>query len=128
MELPKNEAVFEIDIQGDTTLKQYQGQFTCRCILTMGQKHTMELEKSRLLGSYNNPTLELQGIARILAELRAKLTDAPEWWKQSQGGTNLSDENLLVELYTKVEKAEQEWRQKVKDLASPSQDSTSSNQ
>lgn len=119
MELPKNEATFDMDIQGDTTFKQYQGLFTCRCILTMGQKHTMELEKSRLLGNYTNPTPDLDGLATIFATLRAKVIDGPEWWKQSLGGITISDENTLVELYKKVQKAEQEWRQKVKDLASP---------
>lgn len=128
MELPKNEATFEVDLQGSATLKEYKGQFSCRCVLTMGQKHSMELEKSRLLGNYANPTPELEGIAIIFASLRAKLVDAPEWWKQSQGGTSISDENILVELYNQVEKAEQEWRQKVKDLAKPSQDSQSPNQ
>ena len=128
MELPKNEVAFEVDIQGDTTFKKYQGQFTCRCILSMGQKHSMELEKSRLLGNYKNPTPELEGIAAVFANLRAKLIDAPDWWKQSAGGATISDENVLVELYNKAEKAEQEWRQKVKELANPSPDSQLPNQ
>jgi hypothetical protein len=128
MELPKNEAVFEIDLQGDTTFKQYQGQFTCRCILTMGQKHAMELEKSRLLGNFPNPTGELEGLAIVFANLRAKVTDGPEWWKQSAGGSTISDENILVELHSKLNKVEAEWRQKVKDLANPpSTDSQSQN-
>lgn len=119
MELPKNEAIFEIDLNGDTTFKSYQGQFTCKCVLTMGQKHAMELEKSRLLGSYTNPTEELEGLAIIFANLRAKIVDAPEWWKQSLGGSTVNDENVLIELYNQVQKAEQEWRQKVKELANP---------
>jgi hypothetical protein len=123
MELPKNEATFDVDVQGDTTFKQYQGQFTCRCVLSMGQKHGMEIEKSRLLGSYVNPTNELEGLAIIFASLRAKIVDGPEWWKQSTGGATINDENVLVDLYNKVEKAEKEWRQKVKDLANPSMDS-----
>jgi hypothetical protein len=128
MELPKNEATFEIDVQGDTTFKQYQGQFTCRCILNVGQKHQMELEKSRLMGSYQNPTADLEGLAIIFSNLRAKITDAPEWWKQSLGGATISDENVLIALYDEVQKAEKEWRQKVKTLANPSTDSQSPNQ
>lgn len=126
MELPKNEATFDVDVVGETTLKDYKGQFTVRCILTMGQKHAMELEKSRLLGSYANPTEELLGLAIIFANLRAKITDGPEWWKQSAGGTTIKDENALVDLYNKVLKAEDEWRQKVKELAAPAADLTDS--
>src|SRR5208283_5222522 len=109
MELPKNEAIFDFDMQGDTTFKQYQGQFTCRCVLTMGQKHGMELEKSRLLGSYSNPTEELEGLAIIFANLRAKIVDAPEWWKQSLGGATINDENVLIDIYNKIQEAEQKW-------------------
>lgn len=119
MELPISESTFDIDVKGDTTLKEYKGQFTCRCVLTMGQKHVLELEKSRLLGSYTNPTDDLIGIAVIFSNLRQKLIDGPEWWKQSVGGTTIKDENVLVEIFEKIQKAENEWRQKIKDLASP---------
>jgi hypothetical protein len=119
MELPNNEATFDVDVKGDTTQQEYKGQFTCRCVLTMGQKHAMELEKSRLLGSFANPTDDLIGIAIIFSNLRQKLVDGPEWWKQSVGGTTIKDENVLVEIHGKIQKAENEWRQKVKDLANP---------
>lgn len=119
MELPKNEEVFEIDALGETTYKKYEGQFTVRCVLNMGQKHAMELEKSRLMGSLGSPTEALAGIAIIFATLRAKVIEGPEWWKQSAGGSNIKDENVLVELFNRVEKAEVEWREKVKKLAQP---------
>jgi hypothetical protein len=124
MELPKNEATFAVDILGDTTFKKYEGQFTVRCVLTVGQRHAMELEKSRLLGSFASPTDALVGLAEVLATLRARIIEAPEWWKQSAGGSTLSDENILMELYAKVGEVETAWRQKVKELASPSKDST----
>ena len=119
MELPKNESTFDIETVGDTTFKNYQGQFTVRCTLTMGQKHAMELEKSRLMGSYTNPTEELVGIAVLFANLRHKIVDGPEWWKQSTGGATIKDENVLVDIYNGIMKAEEEWRQKVKELAAP---------
>lgn len=128
MELPKNESTFNVDLVGDTTFKRYDGQFTVRCVLTAGQRHLMELEKSRLLGSFANPTGALVGLAEILATLRAKVVDGPEWWKQSVGGSTLSDENVLIELYNKMDEAETKWRQKVKELANPSKESTSPNQ
>ena len=125
MELPKNESTFNIDVAGDTTFKRYEGQFTVRCVLTAGQRHTMELEKSRLLGNSVVPTDALVGLAEVLATLRAKIIEAPEWWKQSLSGSNLSDENVLMELYNNASEAEKQWRLKVKELVNPSKDSTS---
>jgi hypothetical protein len=126
MELPKNEDSFDVDITGDTTFKRYQGQFTVRCVLTAGQRHTMELEKSRLMGSSPQPTDALIGLSEVLGTLRAKVVEAPDWWKQSVGGSNLSDENVLMDLYAKVGEVESKWRQKVKDLANPPQKDLSS--
>jgi hypothetical protein len=128
MDLPKNEAIFHVDLEGDTTYKRYEGQFTVRCVLSAGQRHTMELEKSRLIGSSPQPTDALIGLSEVLGTLRAKIIEAPEWWKQSLGGSSLADENVLMELYTKVADEEVKWRQKVKELANPSKDSTSPNQ
>lgn len=127
MELPKNESTFSVTAVGDTTFKKYDGEFTVRCVLTVGQRQMMELEKSRLLGSSPNPTDALVGLAEVLATLRARIVEAPEWWKQSFGGSTLSDENILMELYNQVIEAESQWRQKVKELANPTKDSTSPN-
>ena len=120
MELPKNEATFSVDLVGDTTMKRYEGQFTVRCVLNMGQKHAMELEKNRLMGGFDAPTNALAGMAVLLSSIRAKVIDSPEWWKQSGAGASLSDDNILVVLYDKIIEAENAWRQKVKEQASAS--------
>ena len=82
----------------------------------MGQKHRLELEKTRLLGNYPNPTDGLAGIAIVLANLRVKIIDAPEWWKQSNGGFSIKDEDTLVALYDKVQEAEAEWRNQLAEM------------
>ena len=117
MDLPDKNSVFDFEHTGDLTSKKYEGQFTVRCIQSMAQKHAMELEKTRLLGNFSNPTDGLAGIAIILSNLRHKITDGPEWWKQSGGGSSIEDEDVLVALYDKVLAAESEWREKLKKKA-----------
>lgn len=123
MDLPTTDSVFDFDFTSDLG-KKYDGQFTVRCLLNMRQKHILELEKTRLLGNYSNPTDELAGIAIILATLRARLVDAPEWWKQSDGGFNIPDIDALSALYDKVLAAEVEWRKKLKEKAQKAQETT----
>jgi hypothetical protein len=130
MDLPSKERTFDFDYVGLDTGKEYKGRFTVRCILTVGQKHAMSLERTRLLGNYENPTPDLSGIALILSTLRSKVIDAPEWWKQSQGGSLIEDEDCLVNLYRKVEEAEELWKADLRKKAEPpqvNQDSTLSN-
>jgi hypothetical protein len=114
MDLPSKEKTFNFEHVGDTTGKKYEGMFTVLCVLNIGQKHALGLEKTRLLGSYENPTDDLAGLAVILSNLRHKIVDGPEWWKQSAGGSLLEDEDTLVLLYRKVQEAEVQWREDLK--------------
>ena len=114
MDLPSKEKSFAFKHTGEVTGKEYEGQFTVRCLLNIGQKHSLALEKTRLLGNYDSPTDDLAGLALILANLRAKVIDAPEWWKQSLGGTLIDDEDALVVLYRKVEETELAWKEELK--------------
>lgn len=124
MDLPSKEKTFEFEHIGETTGRKYDGRFTVLCTLNVGQKHALALEKTRLLGGYLNPTDDLITFAIVLANLRAKIlyVDAPEWWKQSQGGAVIDDEDVLIALYSKVQEAEQEWREKLKEKAQPTPD------
>jgi hypothetical protein len=123
MDLPNIEAVFDFDFTSELG-KKYDGRFTVLCLLDMGQKHRLALEKTRLLGNYANPTDDLAGLAVILSTLRVKIIDAPEWWKQSAGGYNIKDEDALVALYDKVLNAETEWREKLKEKVKQAQEQT----
>lgn len=114
MDLPSKEKTFDFEHVGEETGKKYEGRFTVLCTLNIGQKHAMALEKTRLLGNYPNPTDDLAGLAIILANVRAKVIDSPEWWKQSNGGAMLDDESVLVALYRKVQEAEVEWKEDLK--------------
>jgi len=114
MDLPSKEKTFDFQHTGETTGKEYTGRFTVLCVLNVGQKHALSLEKTRLLGNYQNPTDDLAGLAIILANLRAKVVEAPEWWKQSQGGALIEDEDALVVLYRKIQEAEFEWKEELK--------------
>jgi len=131
MDLPESQSAFDFNFTSELG-KKYDGQFTVNCLLSMRQKHILELEKTRLLGNYVNPTDELAGIAVILANLRGRIVDGPTWWQQSDGGYNLTDIDVLTALYNKVLGAEAEWRTKLKEktkkLQEPAPESkTSSN-
>lgn len=127
MDLPNTQSVFDFDFTSELG-KKYDGQFTVLCVLNMRQKHTLELEKTRLLGNYANPTDELAGIAVILSNLRARIVSGPSWWEQSDGGYNIPDIDALTMLYNRVIAAETEWRTKLKEKTKKLQEKTESPQ
>lgn len=123
MDLPATQSVFDFTFTSDLGNK-YDGRFTVKCVLDLRTRHQLELEKTRLLGNYPNPTDELAGIAIVLATLRTRIVDAPEWWKQSDGGYNLMDLDVVTALFNKVKDVEFEWRVKLKETAKKAQEQT----
>ena len=125
MDLPSKEKTFAFEHTGETTGKKYDGQFTVLCVLSVGQKHALALEKTRLIANYMNPTDDLAGIAVFLANVRAKVLSGPEWWHQSGGGATIDDEDALVVLYRKISEAEVEWKEELKKKTQKIPDQTS---
>lgn len=115
--LPKNERKISVNIEGEDTGYQYTGDFTVKCSLTILEKQALELEKTRLLADYSNPTPGLLGIAFTLSSLRAKIVKGPDWWKESNYGAQLRDENVFGVLMDELGKAEKEWREEIKKKA-----------
>lgn len=115
--LPKNEKTFDVDVVGDTTGVKYQGQFTVLCVLDMEGKHTLELEKTRLMADYANPSRGLFGIATSLATIRAKVVSSPAWWKNTSDGATIKDENVIFDIYDKCIEMEKEWRKELKEAS-----------
>ena len=126
MDLPSKERTFEFEHVGETTGKKYEGRFTVLCLLNVGQRHLLALEQTRLLGNYVNPTSDLEGLSIVLSNLRAKIVDAPEWWKQSNGGSMIEDEDALIALYRKIEEAELQWKTNLKEKAQKAQETPTS--
>lgn len=119
--LPKNEKTFSIDVEGDTSGEKYVGQFSAKCVLNMSEKHTKELEKTRLLADYANPSNGLAGIAEILSTVRTRLIKWPDWWSNLDYGTKVLDENVIIAIYDELIQAESEWRKEIRKKAAPAE-------
>jgi hypothetical protein len=115
--LPKNEKTFDLEIIGEDTNIKYSGQFTVKCVLNMSGKHSLALEKTRLMADYANPSRDLAGIAISLATIRAKIISAPAWWKNNDNGALIMDENVIMAIYDKCEEMEVQWRAELKAQA-----------
>jgi hypothetical protein len=119
--LPKKEKSFTIDEVGETTGHKYQGTFEVLCVLNMGQRHAEATEKTRLMGDYANPDNDLYSLAETLSKLRIRIQEAPEWWKQSNGGTDIMDEEIVLLLWEKTLECERQWKKELKEKAETAQ-------
>ena len=93
---------FKIHITGNKTKSTWTGEFTARKYLT----HRQMLEKDRLyrefLGPVSPDMSRQQGRADALATLAVSLVKFPPFWKDSNNGLDLVDDNVLGELWDKV--------------------------
>ena len=115
--LPKNERTFDIKLVGDTTGVTYEGQFCVTCVLDVGGTHSMELERTRLIADYANPTGLLANLALALSTLRAKVVKAPDWWHNLDDGAKIKDNEIIMAIFIKCEEQEAAWRKELKDKA-----------
>jgi hypothetical protein len=114
MDLPKNQKSFQLDYTGELTGKRYEGTFTVKCVLNMAEKRKLEIERSGLSADLTNPTGNLNAISLVVSNLRVRVTDAPDWFKQAIITLDILDEDVLFELYSKSLDKSEEWISEVK--------------
>jgi hypothetical protein len=112
--LPKNQRSFDIDLVGETTGFDYKGTFTVKCALSISEKHKLELERTRLSADYANPTAGLVGISIAMSNLSVRVIEGPAWWKNSNNGSDVLDEEVIFTLYEECMKMEKTWKDSLK--------------
>lgn len=93
---------FTIDSVGDITGIQRTGTFGFKLALSFKENFIKDEHKRLLLGNMANgvdPSPDVLAQATQFAELRVRLVEAPDWWKESENGVLLKDENILDEVY-----------------------------
>lgn len=115
--LPKRQKSFDIQVSGDTTGLDYKGTFTVKTGLSLQEQHAVELNRTRMMADYKNPTVGLQRIALSLSELETRIIEAPAWWKELGNGYDVIDINVVEEVFIKAMSAESEWRDALKKKA-----------
>ena len=106
--LPKNEKTFMFEKIGEITSFKYEGQFVVKCALSLSDKRLIEIEKSRLSMDLQNPTANLDAIARLIANLRVRVISGPEWFNQQINTMSILDEDVVFDVYTECVKASED--------------------
>ena len=129
--LPNMELKFSIQVVGDESKINWVGDFLFGRP-TLKERAMIEVAKARLNGDLFSIDPETRAYNEAISFLRFTLRESPDWWKESDYGSNLYDANVVIEVYNKCIAYEAAWRQKVygkkdKDgLQTPVMDSTES--
>lgn len=115
--LPKRQKSFDLDLTGESTDLQYKGTFTVKVGLSMQEQHTVELERTRMMADYKNPSPGLMRIAIALSDLTVRIVESPSWWRETGNGYDILDRNVVEEIFIKSMDAETEWKKAIKKKA-----------
>jgi hypothetical protein len=112
--LPKNEKTFMFSKVGEVTGAKYEGQFTVKCALSLADKRLIEIEKSRITADLMNPTGNLDAIGRVIANLRVRVINGPEWYNQQVNTMTILDEEIVFDVFSEALKASDDWMKELK--------------
>lgn len=108
-DVPDTNGTFQVDVIGRITKKRYLGDFYCR-IPTLKDQALIGKHEAFLNGEF--PVYLNSGVLKLhkwIAYLRYTLTDYPKFWKDSDLGYDLRDDNIIEEVYNKVIEIENKW-------------------
>jgi hypothetical protein len=117
--LPRQETTFQFSCTGSETMQRYSGEFTVKLLLTNGEILKVGRLTDQFTGS--SPTFLYTNFARALAELHVRIVEAPKFWKDSMSGLELADQNVILELDTKIAEKIVEYKTSVKAAAEQSE-------
>jgi hypothetical protein len=93
-----------IDVIGQRTGNPYNGKFLVKMVLTRRENFIADERRRMIVGT--NPlgvAPSLNGEAYMLGQLFVRILEGPKWWKDSDGGLDLEDENVIGELYRLID-------------------------
>jgi hypothetical protein len=123
MDLPKNEKSFYFRHVGELTGRVYEGDFVTKCVLNLSDKRFLEVEKSSLTLDLSNPSGNLSAIGNVVANLRVRIIDAPDWFVQLISSLDVLDDELFFEIYSKCLELSDQWITELKGKAAKDDES-----
>jgi hypothetical protein len=111
--LPDLNHTFQVDLVGNVTKKRFLGDFVCK-IPTIKDQAMIAKHEAFLNGEY--PVYLNPGVLKIhkqIAYLKYTLIDVPKFWRESDGGYDLRDPNVVSYVYDQVLEFEKEWYQQI---------------
>lgn len=111
--LPSMEHVFSIDLEGTQTKARFTGQFTYRRP-TIQKRSEIAKTVAKLNGDQkSNLDDDMKSLHQVIGWLEHCLVEFPDWWKESNFGMSLYDDNIITELSSTIFKFEEQWQKQV---------------
>lgn len=107
-------ATFYVDIVGSSNKQTYKGVFKVKCVLNPLEYTQSDAMFRQLLGK-DNPQYATEYVSQIcyaLSQLKYRIMDCPDWFKNKETGIHGSsiDDNILLYVLDKAVECESDYR------------------
>jgi len=120
MDNTTNQAKVTVDITGSETGEKYAGVFVFRELPTFRERMAASKIRNDITGPNASMNSAEWARAEISAQLQVRVIKAPKWWEQSDGGLDLVDENVVVEIFNAAMKTENDARERLRKAGAES--------
>jgi hypothetical protein len=94
------QATFSFSLKGNTTKEVFFGKFTAKTLLTTRDFIAKDQIRRQILGGAGTTTDAYAGnLAILCSECAVRVIDGPKWWKDSDNGMDLADDNVLKKVF-----------------------------
>jgi len=113
-----NQESFTVDVLGDVSGVQRTGKFTVKRRLSFRDQLARDNFRRSLLGpSVGDPYVRAANLAELFSETMVRIIDAPSWWKDSDNGLELEDDNVFRAVYIKTMECDVEAKRAMAEAA-----------
>lgn len=111
--LPSMTHEFELNVVGEETGEKYKGTFKYKRP-NIGLRRQIRIYEDELNNGSETLDPNIKGLNLIISHLHFTLIEFPKWWN---GGVDLYDENVVIEIYKEVLAFEDSFRKKIEEAA-----------
>lgn len=105
----KYESEFVVSLTGETTGEKFEGKFKVLTRLAFRDQLRRDELRRTFLGVAPDAAFDRASSAAImLSELAVRVIESPSWWKNSDNGLGLADDEVLREVYNRALKEEKD--------------------
>lgn len=101
--MSNNTATFTVTEIGEISGEKWHGSFTTKLRLSHSEQFRRDEIRRRILGpDSEHASARAANAAAVFSEIIINLTDAPSWWKNSNDGMDLEDDNIVSAIYDAI--------------------------
>ena len=111
LKLPQMETQWHVEVVGEESKINWVGDFVYRRP-NLRERAMIDVMWKRLNGDLLTIDEDTRYYNEATSHLRFTLKEYPEWWSDSDYGSNIYDANVILDLYEKALAFEAKWREK----------------